>query len=102
MLANRGTFGTESGEVCVDGFQRDASFQRKIGYVQQEDIHTPTATVREALEFSALLRHPGDSAEEKRGYVDNVINMLDMGAYADAIVGVPGDGTYLRMLDLRG
>ncbi|KAJ8070581.1 hypothetical protein OCU04_000954 [Sclerotinia nivalis] len=93
VLANRATFGTASGEVCIDGTPRDASFQRKIGYVQQEDIHLPTATVREALEFSALLRKSGStSRKEKLDYVKNVIEVLDMGSYSEAVVGYAGSG----------
>lgn len=30
-----------TGEMLVDGRQRDNSFQRKTGYVQQSDIHLP-------------------------------------------------------------
>jgi hypothetical protein len=38
-----------------------------------------TSTVREALEFSALLRQPASvSKEEKLAYVDEVINLLEM------------------------
>jgi ATP-binding cassette, subfamily G (WHITE), member 2, PDR len=93
VLANRATFGSVSGGVYIDGRPRDASFQRKIGYVQQDDIHLSTATVREALEFSALLRQSGDETrEEKLDYVNTIINVLDMEAYAEAIIGVPGYG----------
>lgn len=63
-----------------------------MGYAQQEDIHLPTTTVREALEFSALLRQSNASTKEKLDYVDKVIQILDMGPYADAVVGIPGDG----------
>ncbi|KAM4066414.1 ABC-2 type transporter [Hirsutella rhossiliensis] len=92
VLAHRGASGAASGQVYIDSHLRDASFQRKIGYVQQEDIHVPTSTVREALEFSALLRQTGSCAAKKREYVDRVIDVLDMAAYADAVVGVAGDG----------
>lgn len=93
VLADRTSSGTATGEVCIDGVLRDASFQRKIGYAQQEDIHLATATVREALQFSALLRQPETIPEQdKLSYVDNVIDILDMGSFADAIVGVPGNG----------
>ena len=82
-----------SGEMLVDGRQRDASFQRKTGYVQQQDIHLQTSTVREALEFSAVLRQPAHIPRaEKVGYVDEVIRLLDMQMYADAVVGIPGEG----------
>lgn len=33
----------------VNGKPLDASFQRKTGYVQQQDLHLETTTVREAL-----------------------------------------------------
>jgi ATP-binding cassette, subfamily G (WHITE), member 2, PDR len=85
--------GVVSGEMLVDGRQRDASFQRKTGYVQQQDLHLSTSTVREALNFSALLRQPTHiSKTEKLAYVDEVIKLLDMEEYADAVVGVPGEG----------
>ncbi|KAI2467417.1 ABC drug exporter AbcA [Annulohypoxylon bovei var. microspora] len=93
VLADRATVGTVSGEIFVDRHARDASFRRKVGYVQQEDIHLATATVREALQFSALLRQPESTPkEEKLAYVESVLDMLDMQLYADAVVGVPGEG----------
>lgn len=93
VLACRATVGVVSGDVHIDGQLRDAGFQRRIGYVQQEDIHLPTTTVREALNFSALMRQSGDKTrQEKLAYVDTVLKMLDMAPYADAIVGVPGEG----------
>ncbi|KAL7898061.1 ABC-2 type transporter domain-containing protein [Trichoderma sp. SZMC 28014] len=92
-LADRTSMGVITGEMLVDGRPRDASFQRKTGYVQQQDLHLQTTTVREALNFSALLRQPAHvSREEKLAYVDEVIKLLDMQEYADAIVGVPGEG----------
>lgn len=52
-----------------------------------------TSTVREALTFSALLRQPAHvSRQEKIEYVEEVIKLLDMSEYADAVVGVPGEG----------
>ena len=85
--------GVISGEILVDGQQRDASFQRKTGYVQQQDLHLPTSTVREALTFSALLRQPRHVPKrEKLEYVDEVLKLLEMDGYADAVVGVPGEG----------
>lgn len=92
-MASRTTVGVVGGDILVDGRQRDTSFQRKTGYVQQQDLHLHTSTVREALEFSALLRQPPTySREEKLEYVETVIDLLNMRAYADAIVGFPGEG----------
>ena len=49
--------------------------------------------MREALEFSAILRQPAHvPREEKIAYVDEVIELLDMQAYANAVVGEPGEG----------
>ncbi|KAI1076849.1 ABC-2 type transporter-domain-containing protein [Whalleya microplaca] len=92
-LASRITMGVITGEMLVDGHPRDMSFQRNTGYVQQQDLHLSTTTVREALNFSALLRQPADVPRaEKLAYVDEVIKLLDMEEYADAVVGVLGEG----------
>lgn len=61
------------------------------GYVQQMDTHLPSATVREALLFSAQLRQPASvSIEEKEAYVDKCLQMCGLEEYADAIVGSLG------------
>lgn len=93
VLANRASSGTASGEVLIGHSPRDSSFQRRVGYVQQEDVHPPLATVRETLQLSALLRQSGTETEqEKLAYVDLILNVLDMEHCADAMVGVPGQG----------
>lgn len=93
VLANRITVGAITGEMLVNGRQRDDSFQRKTGYVQQQDLHLETSTVREALTFSALLRQPHSIPRtEKVTYVEEVIEMLGMEEYADAVLGVLGEG----------
>ncbi|EOD52405.1 putative abc transporter cdr4 protein [Neofusicoccum parvum UCRNP2] len=92
-LAARTTMGVVTGDVLVDGLPRNANFQRSTGYVQQQDIHLETSTVREALNFSALLRQPATvSRQEKIDYAWEVIKLLEMEEYADAVVGVPGQG----------
>jgi len=92
-LADRVNMGVITGEMLVDGHPRDSSFQRKTGYVQQQDLHLQTTTVREALNFSALLRQPAHVPKaEKLADVDEVIKLLEMEEYADAVVGVPGEG----------
>lgn len=92
-LAQRTTTGVITGDMLVNGKPLDASFQRKTGYVQQQDLHLATATVRESLRFSAELRQPKSvSRESKYEFVEEVIDMLDMRDFADAVVGVPGEG----------
>lgn len=93
VLAQRTTMGVITGDMLVNGRPLDASFQRKTGYVQQQDLHLGTSTVRESLRFSAMLRQPPTvSKAEKYAYVEDVIQMLNMGDFADAVVGVPGEG----------
>jgi ABC-type multidrug transport system ATPase subunit len=93
VLASRTTMGVVTGEMLVDGRERNAGFQRKTGYVQQQDLHLATSTVREALTFSAILRQPKlTPLKEKVAYVDEIIKVLEMESYADAVVGVPGEG----------
>nr|QFR37216.1 ABC transporter [Cyberlindnera americana] len=93
VLASRVTMGVVTGNMFVNGRLRDSSFQRSTGYVQQQDLHLSTATVREALRFSAYLRQPASvSKAEKDAYVEECIKILDMQKYADAIVGVAGEG----------
>lgn len=93
VLANRVTMGVVTGEMLVDGRLRDDSFQRKTGYVQQQDLHLDTSTVREALVFSSVLRQPSTTPRaEKVAYAEEVIKMLGMEEYAEAIVGVLGEG----------
>lgn len=82
--------GVVTGQMLVDGHPRDHSFQRKTGYVQQQDLHLETSTVREALLFSAFLRQPADvSKEDKIKYVDNVIKMLEIEEYVNSECLIP-------------
>lgn len=93
VLASRVTMGVVHGQMLVNGRQRDSGFQRKTGYVQQQDLHLATSTVREALNFSAILRQPKTTPrKEKLEYVNEILQVLEMEAYADAVIGVPGEG----------
>jgi ABC-type multidrug transport system ATPase subunit len=93
VLAQRTSMGVITGDMLVNGKPLDSSFQRKTGYVQQQDLHMDTATVRESLRFSAMLRQPKNvSKKEKYDYVEDVIKMLNMEDFAEAVVGVPGQG----------
>ena len=77
----------------MNGKPLGASFQRNTGYVQQQDLHLETTTVREALRFSAYLRQPNSvSIQEKNDFVEEVIKMLNMEDFSEAIVGNPGEG----------
>lgn len=101
-LAQRhNTVGKLSGNVMVDGEALKRSFQRKTGYVQQQDLHLGTSTVREALRFSALLRQPASiPKDEKFAYVEKVIEMLNMETFCDAVIGQPGEGLNIEQRKL--
>jgi ABC-type multidrug transport system permease subunit/ABC-type multidrug transport system ATPase subunit len=93
VLAQRKTQGTIKGSVLVDGRPLPVSFQRSAGYCEQLDVHEPFATVREALEFSAILRQPGNvSREEKLKYVNVIIDLLELHDIADTLIGRVGCG----------
>lgn len=57
------------------------------------DIHEPTATVLEALRFSAKLRQPREvSLEDKYEYVERVLDIMEMRELSGAVIGTPGNG----------
>ncbi len=97
VLAQRHSVGILSGDVLLNGTDLTPSFQRKTGYVQQQDLHLESSTVREALQFSASLRQPASiSQKEKNAYVETVIKMLDMEEFSEAVIGNPGEGLNLE------
>ncbi|PLB55428.1 putative ABC transporter [Aspergillus steynii IBT 23096] len=92
-LAQRINFGVVNGSFLVDGKPLPKSFQRATGFAEQMDIHEPTATVRESLRFSALLRQPKEvPLQEKYDYCERVIDLLEMRPIAGATVGAGGVG----------
>lgn len=93
VLAKRVSIGVVTGDILVNGQSPSVDYPRRTGYVQQQDLHLETTTVREALQFSALLRQPqATPTKEKYAYVEEVIQMLGMHAFAEAVVGSPGSG----------
>jgi energy-coupling factor transporter ATP-binding protein EcfA2 len=93
VLAQRKTEGTIHGEILVDGRPLPVSFQRSAGYCEQLDVHEPFSTVREALEFSALLRQSRDvPREEKLAYVDTIIDLLELHDLEHTLIGRIGAG----------
>jgi ABC-type multidrug transport system ATPase subunit len=93
VLAARKTAGTIHGSVLVDGRPLPVSFQRSTGYVEQLDVHESLATVREALEFSALLRQSRDTPDsEKLRYVDTIVDLLELNDLEHTLIGRPGAG----------
>ncbi|KAF7185841.1 ABC multidrug transporter atrF [Pseudocercospora fuligena] len=93
VLAQRKTQGQIKGSILVDGRELPISFQRSAGYCEQLDVHDPLATVREALEFSALLRQSRDIPRaEKLKYVDTIIDLLEMHDIENTLIGTTTAG----------
>ena len=66
-----GAGGLVRGSITVDGHPKvHETFRRIASYVEQFDIHSPGATVHEALLFSAQLRLIGVSKPDARKFVD--------------------------------
>lgn len=97
VLAQRTHIGTVHGDILINGSPPGENFARRTGYVESQDVLLSEFTVRETLRFSAQLRQPQHvSVREKNAYVEEVIEMLDMSEFADAVVGVPGSGLSLE------
>ncbi|OAA71137.1 ABC transporter [Cordyceps fumosorosea ARSEF 2679] len=87
-LSQRQSMGIVGGEMQVNGHPLGPYFQREAGFCEQMDFHDTTATIYEALVFSAILRQDRNiPREEKIAYVDQVIDLLELGEIRDAIIG---------------
>lgn len=86
-LSQRQRMGAVSGEMLVDGRPLGPEFQRVTGFVEQMDLHDMTATIREAIEFSAVLRQERHvSKAEKLAYVDEIVDLLELKEIQDALI----------------
>lgn len=90
-LSQRQNTGVVGGEFLVDGKALGKGFQRGTGFCEQMDLHDGTATIREALEFSAILRQDKDiPKQEKLDYVQNIIDLLELEDLQDALISSLG------------
>jgi len=88
VLAKRKTIGTIDGRIYINGETLGPDFERTTGYCEQMDVHSPNATVREALKFSAYLRQPASVPKaEKDAYVEQILKLMEMEKIADALIG---------------
>lgn len=87
-LAQRQKTGVVSGDMLVDGHPLGPDFQRGTGFCEQMDLHDNTSTIREAFEFSAILRQDRNTPrQEKIAYVDRILDLLELDEIQDAIIG---------------
>lgn len=92
VLAGRKTGGYIEGEIKISGYPKEQrTFARISGYVEQNDIHSPQVTVEESLWFSSSLRLPKEiSKEQRREFVEEVMNLVELHSLRKALVGLPG------------
>ncbi|KAE8982200.1 ABC transporter G family member 31 [Phytophthora rubi] len=88
VIAGRKTGGKIRGKILLNGHPaNDLAVRRCTGYCEQMDIHSESATIREALVFSAMLRQNASiPLKEKMESVDECINLLELGPIADKII----------------
>ncbi|KAG2783637.1 ABC transporter G family member 29 [Phytophthora cactorum] len=88
VIAGRKTGGKIRGKILLNGYPAtDLAIRRSTGYCEQMDIHSESATIREALVFSAMLRQSASvPTKEKIESVDECITLLELGPIADKII----------------
>jgi hypothetical protein len=92
VIANRSTTGVVQGDILVNGEVPNISSRNTAGVVFQQDLQFSTATVKEALIFSAILRQPKTTPyAEKITYVEELISLIGLEELADSPVGQSGE-----------
>eukprot|EP00761_Pharyngomonas_kirbyi_P004435 gb/GECH01004440.1/.p1 GENE.gb/GECH01004440.1/~~gb/GECH01004440.1/.p1 ORF type:complete len:738 (+),score=196.21 gb/GECH01004440.1/:1-2214(+) len=81
-----------TGEIYTNNTKRTKSFRSLAAYVQQDDVLLGNLTVRETLQYSALMRlNPKDyTYKQKMERVEKVIRQLGLSKVAKTKVGIPG------------
>ncbi|GFR98224.1 ATP-binding cassette sub-family G member [Elysia marginata] len=80
-----------SGEIHVNGFLVDKNINDMSAYVQQDDLFIGTLTVREQLQFRALLRMDKRvSSKDRLERVESVIQEMGLSKCATSRIGTPG------------
>ncbi|KAK8491683.1 hypothetical protein V6N12_035054 [Hibiscus sabdariffa] len=92
VLAGRKTGGYIEGNITVSCFpKKQETFARISGYCEQNDIHSPHFTVYESLLYSAWLRLPEEiSAETRKMFIEEVVDLVELNPLRHAQVGLPG------------
>ncbi|KAL8002465.1 putative pleiotropic drug resistance protein PDR/CDR [Plasmopara halstedii] len=88
VIAGRKTGGKVKGQILLNGYPAtDLAIRRSTGYCEQMDIHSESATFREALTFSAFLRQEADVPDTyKYDSVNECLDLLDLHPIADQII----------------
>ncbi|KAL0957046.1 hypothetical protein HGRIS_003145 [Hohenbuehelia grisea] len=88
VLALRADLDSVQGDHLINGMPATGTFSSNIGYCEQADTHLESATVREALLFSAKLRQPYNvTIPDKERHVDHCLDLCGLNDYSDALLG---------------
>ena len=97
VIAGRKTGGVRKGTIKLNGHEVEKqTFARLTAYCEQMDLHNEFATVEEALEFSAKLRLGTEvSASQRRGFVEEALDILELRPVAGRMIGKSGSANGL-------
>lgn len=89
VLLGRKTLGRTSGSITLNGVPANKGLLQSLtAFAEQDDIHLGTATVEEALEFSAKLRMPkGVTAKQRQVALGRITRVLELEAIQSRLVG---------------
>lgn len=85
-----------SGEICMNGRAIDHS-QHEVTFVERQDLFLPTLTVQETLKYTALLRLPNLSVEEKEYRVKELVNLFELDTCFNIIVQLVTPGVRKKL-----
>ena len=88
VIAGRKSSGKIDGEIKLNGhIATDLAIRRSTGYCEQMDVHSESATFREALQFSSMLRQSDDiSAADKLAFAEECLSLLGLDTIGDKII----------------
>eukprot|EP00889_Picochlorum_renovo_P005071 jgi/Picre1/32101/NNA_007449.t1 len=93
ILAGRKTQGIIRGDIFINGREMSKRLLSKVvGYVEQEDLHSPWITVRETLYFAARLRllEAEVDCQQVSSIVNEALCKVELQSHAHLLVGESG------------
>ncbi|KAG2506898.1 hypothetical protein BBO99_00009231 [Phytophthora kernoviae] len=88
VIAGRKTGGKITGKILMNAYEAsDLAIRRCTGYCEQMDVHSESATIREALTFSSFLRQDSSVSDAKKyDSVEECLELLGLQDIADQII----------------